>query len=114
MSKPYSPTIVSNGNLYVSGQIGLDHSTGHLVTGGVITELKQIMNNLLTLLKENNCDYDDVVSITIYLKSMDDYAAVNQEYVTYFKKRMPTRTCIAVAGLPFNCSIEITAVAEIK
>lgn len=112
--KPYTPTIASNGTLYVSGQIGLNPANGELVSGGVITELKQIMQNLLVLLKQHNCEYDNLISITIYLKTMDDYKAVNEEYVTYFTGRLPTRTCISVVGLPFNAAIEITATAEIK
>lgn len=114
MSKPYTPAIASNGTLYVSGQIGLDPTTGQLVGGGVIPELKQIMQNLLVLLKQHNAGYDDLLAVTIYLQSMDDYKAVNEEYVTYFSKRLPTRTCISVAGLPFNAKIEITVTAEVK
>lgn len=112
--KPYTPAIASKGTLYVSGQIGLNPINGGLVEGGVIAELKQIMHNLRGLLQQHNCDYDDLVSVTIYLKTMDDYKAVNEEYVTYFTNRLPTRTCISVVGLPFNAAIEITATAELK
>jgi 2-iminobutanoate/2-iminopropanoate deaminase len=114
MSKPYTPAIASNGTLYVSGQIGLNPTNGELVSGGVITELKQIMENLLVLLKQHNAGYDDLLAVTIYLQTMEDYKAVNEEYVTYFTKRLPTRTCISVVGLPFNAKIEITATAEVK
>lgn len=114
MSKPYTPAIASNGTLYVSGQIGLDPKDGQLVSGGVITELKQIMQNLLVLLQQHNAGYDDLLAVTIYLQTMEDYKAVNEEYVTYFIKRLPTRTCISVLGLPFNAKIEITATAELK
>lgn len=114
MSKPYTPAIAANGTLYVSGQIGLDPATGELVAGGVVPELKQIMQNLLVLLKQHNAGYDDLLAVTIYLQSMDDYKAVNEEYITYFSKRLPTRTCISVVGLPFNAKIEITVTAEVK
>jgi len=112
--KPYTPAIVSNGILYVSGQIGLDHAKGELVDGGVIPELKQIMQNLKVLLHQYKCEYDQLIAVTIYLKTMDDYKAVNEEYVSYFTNRLPTRTCISVVGLPFNAAIEITATAELK
>ena len=114
MSKPYTPALASNGTLYISGQIGLDPANGNLVSGGVIPELKQIMQNLLVLLKQYNAGYDDLLAVTIYLQSMNDYKDVNEEYVTYFKKRLPTRTCISVVGLPFNAKVEVTATAEAK
>ena len=114
MSKPYTPSIASNGTLYISGQIGLDPANGQLVSGGVTAELKQIMQNLLALLKEHNAGYDDLLAVTIYLQSMDDYKAVNEEYIRYFSKRLPTRTCISVTGLPFQAKIEITVTAEVN
>jgi len=114
MSKPYTPAIAANGTLYVSGQIGLNPANGELVSGGVIPELKQIMQNLLVLLEQHQAGYDDLLAVTIYLQTMEDYKAVNEAYVTYFKKRLPTRTCISVVGLPFNAKIEITATAELK
>jgi 2-iminobutanoate/2-iminopropanoate deaminase len=112
MSKPYTPAIRSNGNLYVSGQIGLSKETNTLVTGGVVSELQQIFKNLETLLKENNSELDKIVAVTIYLTDMQDYTAVNEEYVKHFSKRLPTRTCIAVSALPLNAKIEITVIAE--
>lgn len=112
MSKPYTPAIRSNGNLYVSGQIGLSKETNTLVTGGVVSELQQIFKNLEVLLLENNSELDKIVAVTIYLTDMKDYAAVNEEYVKHFVKRLPTRTCIAVSALPLNAKIEVTVIAE--
>lgn len=112
MSKPYTPAIRSNGNLYVSGQIGLSKETNTLVSGGVVSELQQIFKNLEILLLENNSELDKIVAATIYLTDMKDYSAVNEEYVKHFKKRLPTRTCIAVSALPLNAKIEVTVIAE--
>lgn len=112
MSKPYTPAIRSNGNLYVSGQIGLSKETNTIVTGGVVAELQQIFKNLEALLIENNSELDKIVAVTIYLTDMKDYAAVNEEYVKHFVKRLPTRTCIAVSALPLNAKIEVTVIAE--
>ncbi len=112
MSKPYSPAIKSNGNLYLSGQIGLSKETNTIVTGGVVAELQQIFKNIETLLNENNSSFDKVVAVTIYLTDMKDYSAVNEEYVKYFTKRLPTRTCITVSALPLNAKVELTVIAE--
>jgi 2-iminobutanoate/2-iminopropanoate deaminase len=112
MSKPYSPAIKSNGNLYLSGQIGLSKETNSIVTGGVVAELQQIFKNIESLLNENNSSYDKIVAVTIYLTDMKDYSVVNEEYVKYFSKRLPTRTCIAVSALPLNAKIELTVIAE--
>ncbi len=112
MSKPYSPALKSNGNLYLSGQLGLSKETNTIVTGGVVAELKQIFKNIESLLTENNSNFDKIVVATIYLTDMNDYTVVNEEYVKYFTKRLPTRTCIAVSALPLNAKIELTIIAE--
>ena len=74
-------------------------------------EVNQSMQNIKDVLTEKDLTFDDVVSVIIYLKDMNDYDRLNAVYRTFFSTRFPTRTCIQVAALPRNGHIEISATA---
>ena len=109
---PISPSIRVENLLYLSGQVGIDRASSKLINETFEAEVNQVMKNIDTQLKIHKLVMDDLVSIVIYLKDMKNYNAVNEVYRTYFKNRFPTRTCIAVADLPVNANVEITAIAS--
>jgi 2-iminobutanoate/2-iminopropanoate deaminase len=110
---PYSDAVEAGGMLYVSGQIG--RLNGQLVTESFQAEAHQVMKNIGDVLRKRMLSHDDLVSVTIYLTDMKNYAAINEVYRTYFRTtRMPARVCLAVAELPFKANVEIAGIAEMK
>jgi reactive intermediate/imine deaminase len=110
-SPPYSDAYISEDMLYISGQIGTDHATGKLVNSSFEAEVTQAMENLGNILRKSGLHYKNLVNVTIYLTSMDNYAVTNAVYSKYFDKKFPARVCIAVKELPLQAHIEIAAVA---
>ncbi len=88
--------------------IALDPVTGHMVNESVTAEAKQVMNNIAALLKEAGASFDNIVKTSIFLTTMDDFAAVNEVYGSFFTDHFPARETIAVAGLPKNARVEIS------
>lgn len=111
---PFSKAVISKGMLYISGQIGIDPTTNSLPSTGIEAEAGQVMKNLGEVLHGFGLTHDDLVSVTIYLKSMGNYAATNTVYSRYFSGNFPARVCIAVHDLPLNANIEIAGIAETK
>lgn len=111
---PFSKTISANGFVFISGQVGIDEVTGKLINSSFEAEVQQLMKNIGILLNKENLEYKDLVSVTIYLKSMDNYQIVNKVYSSYFTGTFPSRVCIAVADLPAKANIEIAATAKIE
>lgn len=107
---PYTPAILANGTLYLSGQIALDEK-GELHTGDIVTETRRVMDNLGILLKAAGMGYEHLVKITILLSDMSLYGAVNEVYGSYFKEVPPAREAYAVKGLPRGVNVEISGVA---
>jgi 2-iminobutanoate/2-iminopropanoate deaminase len=107
---PYTPAILANGTLYLSGQIALDEA-GNLHTADIATETRQVMENIGNLLKAADMGYEHLVKITILLSDMSLYAAVNEVYGSYFTDMPPAREAYAVKGLPRGVNVEISGVA---
>ncbi|WP_164667488.1 RidA family protein [Virgibacillus doumboii] len=110
---PYSQAIEAGDFVYVSGQIGINPGTGE-VADGIEEQTKQVMANLLAILKEAGTDFSQVVKFTIYLASMDDFATVNELYSGYLKEPYPARATVEVSRLPKNVLVEIDAVVYKK
>ncbi|MCH2490678.1 MAG: RidA family protein [Flavobacteriales bacterium] len=109
-SAPFSD-VVQIGELYLlSGQIGMDHSTRELVTGGIEAETRQTLENIKSVLQQHNLDMRDVVKATVILESITDFEAFNAIYTTYFPQR-PARTTFAAKGLAKGAKIEIEVMA---
>ena len=109
---PFSPGVISNGLLFVSGQVGTDPQTGKLVAGGVEAETAQTIQNIKAVLTDAGASLDDVVSVTVYLSNMDDFAKMNGVYKQFFKEgSYPARTTVGVARLVFGSSVEMTMTA---
>ena len=109
---PLTPAILIGDTLYLSGSTGGDPVTGQLVTGGFEPELRQIMSNVQTVLKEAGMTLADVVSVTAYLADMADFPRFNDIYREYFTSTpLPTRSTVAVSGLARGARLELTMTA---
>jgi 2-iminobutanoate/2-iminopropanoate deaminase len=112
---PYSQAVRSGDMLFASGQIGLDPATGQLVPGGVAEQTKRVFENIKAVLAKAGIDMVHVVKTTVYLKSMSDFAAMNEVYAKYLAPEgvvPPARSTVAVAGLPKDALVEIEVVAK--
>ncbi|HWR82259.1 MAG TPA: RidA family protein [Candidatus Deferrimicrobium sp.] len=110
---PYSQAVkVKCGTMvFCSGQIALDPQTMQIVGATAGEQCRQVMANLDAVLKAAGTDFPKVVRTTIYLKDMNDFAAVNEVYATYFPVDPPARTTVQVARLPKDALVEIDAIA---
>lgn len=112
---PYSQAIRSGDMLFASGQIGLDPATGQLVPGGIAEQTKRVFENIKAVLTEAGLDITHVVKTTVYLKSMSDFAVVNEIYASFLASAgvvPPARSTVAVAGLPKDALVEIEVIAK--
>jgi 2-iminobutanoate/2-iminopropanoate deaminase len=107
---PYSQAIRAGGLLFVSGQLGLDPSTGKLVEG-VEAQAARALDNMGAILAEAGMGFANVVKATVLLASMDDFAKVNAIYGRRFPESPPARAAYAVARLPLGGLVEIEAIA---
>ncbi|XP_028835958.1 2-iminobutanoate/2-iminopropanoate deaminase-like [Denticeps clupeoides] len=108
---PYSQAVVVDRTMYVSGQLGMDPSSGQLVSGGVQAQTKQALVNMGEILKEAGCGYENVVKTTVLLADMNDFSSVNDVYRQFFQSNYPARAAYQVAALPRGGLVEIEAVA---
>jgi 2-iminobutanoate/2-iminopropanoate deaminase len=110
---PYSQAVISDGWVWVSGQIPLDPATGAMVEGDVAVQARRCLDNVAAVLAAAGSSMDRVVRATVYLVSMDDFAAVNAVYATHFPGEPPARACVEVRRLPKDARVEIDAVARV-
>ncbi len=108
---PYNQAVKAGNTLYVSGQIALSPDTNELVQGTVADEAHQVLRNLKAILDAAGYSFIDVVKVSIFLRDMDDFKAVNVVYGEYFTEQAPARETVAVAGLPKNVHVEISLIA---
>ncbi|MCX7871322.1 MAG: RidA family protein [bacterium] len=110
MSLPYSPAILKDNILFISGQLGVNEK-GELISEDVLEQFKQALNNLEKILKQYNFNKRDIVKTTIYITQEEYFDIVNQEFINYFNDYKPTRTTIIVKALPKKAKVEIEAIA---
>lgn len=108
---PYNQAVQAGNTLYVSGQIPIDPATGDLVSGTLEDEAHQVLKNVGAVLEAAGYSFIDVVKTSIFLRDMNDFAAVNAVYGMYFTEAEPARETVAVAGLPKNVNVEISVIA---
>jgi 2-iminobutanoate/2-iminopropanoate deaminase len=107
---PYSQAVLSNGTLYVSGQIAL----AKVEAGANIEdETKQVMENMKAILEAANMAFENVVKCSIFVKDMNNFAKINSVYGEYFPTNPPARETVEVARLPKDVNVEISCVAAI-
>ena len=109
---PYSQAVVSDGWVYVSGQIPLDPATGRMIEGGITEQTERALANLTGILEAAGSSASRVLRATVYLVDMGDFEAMNAVYARYFSSDPPARVCVAVAALPRGARVEIDAVAR--
>lgn len=110
---PYSQAIVHNGIIYVSGQGAVDPQTNEIKLGSVEEEAELALENLRIILQEAGSSLDNVLTVTVYLLDITEYARFNEVYKKFFRTKRPARTCIQAGSLPFDTRVEITATAYI-
>jgi 2-iminobutanoate/2-iminopropanoate deaminase len=112
---PYSQAIRVGDMLFASGQIGLDPATGQIVSGGIAEQTVRALENAKAVLKQAGLDLAHVVKTTVFLKTMADFAAMNEIYAKYLAPEgvaPPARSTVAVAGLPKDALVEIEFIAK--
>jgi len=111
---PYSQAIISGDLIFCSGQIPLDPATGEIVAGGIEEQTHRVLKNLRAVLESAGSGLEHVLKTTVFLKRMDDFAAMNAVYATYFPDAPPARSTVEVSRLPRNVLIEIECIALAK
>ncbi|MCD8318484.1 MAG: RidA family protein [Paraprevotella sp.] len=110
---PYSQAIEVNGFVFASGQIPIDPATGEFVEGGIKEQTRQALINASHIMAEAGIDLSHVVKTTVYLSDMDNFAAMNEVYSTFFEKPYPARSAVAVKTLPKGALVEVECIAAI-
>lgn len=110
---PYSPAVVLDGWVFVSGQIPVDPVSQEFVKGDAAVQAERVLLNLQALLEAAGTRLAKVVKTTIYLRSMADFTAVNEVYASFFQPPYPARVTIQAAALPRGADVEIDAIARI-
>jgi len=113
---PYSQAIRIDDLLYTSGQIALNPATGQVVPGGIVEQTTQVLENLKAILEAVGADLTDVVKTLVFLKDMNDFAAMNAVYGRYLAPEgavPPARSTVEVARLPKDVLVEIEVIARL-
>lgn len=109
---PYSQAIKVGGLVFTAGQIPLDPASGKLVEGDIAAQTERVMKNLVAVLEASGSSLGQVVKTTCFLADLDDFAAFNEVYGTYFSENRPARSTVQAARLPAGASVEVECVAE--
>jgi 2-iminobutanoate/2-iminopropanoate deaminase len=110
----YSQAISANGFIFVSGQVAIDPATQQVVAGNAAAQTERIMKNLCAILKAAGSCLERVVRSTVFLKDMDDFAAIDDVCAKYFGATAPARSTVEVARLPKDVLVEIDVIAVAK
>lgn len=108
---PYSQAIKTGNLIFTAGQIPLDPATGQIVSGGIQEQTQRVLENLGAVLAAAGSSFESVIKTNVFLKSMSDFAAMNEIYGRYFTGAAPARSTVAVADLPRGSLVEIECVA---
>lgn len=108
---PYSQAIEVNGFVFASGQIPINPATGELVQGDIKEQTRQAFTNASEVMKAAGLDMSHVVKTTVFLADMNDFAAMNEVYATFFTAPFPARSAVAVKTLPKGALVEVECIA---
>ena len=110
---PYNQAILAGDILYISGQIGINPSSGEFITNSIQEETTQVMSNLLAILDAANMTFENVVKSSIFLSDMNNFTEINKVYERYFdEETAPARETVEVARLPKDVAVEISMIAH--
>lgn len=109
---PYSQAIALGDFIFVSGQGPINPGTGSLELGDVRTETKRVFENIKAILQAAGSSLDQVMKCNVYLRDINDFAAMNEVYQTYFSAPFPARTTIQAGALPGGIAVEIECIAQ--
>lgn len=104
---PYSQAVKANGFIFTAGQVAFDPATGKIVEGDVARQTERVLENLKAIVEAAGSSLDRSVKATVFLKDMNDFAAMNEVYARYFPKDPPGRSTVEVARLPRDVRVEI-------
>ena len=110
---PYSQAVKAGNMLFVSGQVPFVPETMEIVEGDVKAQTAQSLKNVQAILAEAGLDFSHVVKSTVFIKDMNEFAAINEVYAQYFGENKPARACVEVARLPKDVKVEIEVIAVI-
>ena len=110
---PYSQAVKSNGFVFVSGQVALDPKTNDFVGADVRQQTERVLENLKVILEASGVTLSHVVKTTVFLKDMNDFAAMNEVYARYFTAAPPARSTVQAARLPKDALVEIDLIASL-
>ena len=110
---PYSQGVISNGHVFLSGQIPLN-SHGELLDGNIQEQVALVFQNIQHLLETQNCTLQNIVKLTVFLKNIQDFDAVNDKMIELLEEPYPARSLVQAAALPKNVDIEIEVIAGLN
>ena len=110
---PYSQAVKAGNTIYVSGQLPVDPATGEFAGDSIADQTKQSLTNIKNILEKAGAGMENVVKTTVLLSDINDFAAMNEVYATFFKEPFPARAAFQVAAIPKGAKVEIEAVAVI-
>ncbi len=108
---PYSQAVKANGFIFTAGQVALDPVTGQMAQGGIAAETARVLENLKAVVEAAGSSLAQAVKVTVYLKDMNDFAAMNEVYARYFPKNPPARSTIEAVRLPRDARVEMDLIA---
>ena len=108
---PYSQAIESNGMVFVSGQLPIDPETGVFASSDIMGQTRQSLTNMRNILESKGLYLSNVVKTTVFLSDMNNFAAMNEVYSSFFSSPFPARSAVAVKTLPKDALVEIECIA---
>jgi 2-iminobutanoate/2-iminopropanoate deaminase len=110
---PYSQGVRANGFLFISGQVAFDPATSQITGTDAAQQTQRVLENLKAILEAGGLNFHHVVKTTVFLKDMNDFAAMNEVYARYFTAAPPARSTVQVARLPKDALVEIEVIAAV-
>ena len=108
---PYSPALLVNDTLYISGQVPINIETGQLITENIELATDQVLRNIKALLAEADMTLENVVKCTIFMTDLNEFQKMNAVYASYFEGVAPARETVEISRLPMDATIEISCIA---
>ena len=108
---PYSQGVTAGSLTITSGQLPIDPATGAFAEGGITGQTRQSLENVKAVLAAAGYEMSDVIKTTVFLSDMNNFAAMNEVYASFFAGEAPARSAVEVARLPKDALVEIEAIA---